>query len=281
MNEFPRGGGSYSPDLSPYDVGTADLWQAQADLKQLNSLKLNVGDYKTAEHGWGGYKIYMQKLIGHQTQLEDDVSKSLSNIAAAYQRGEISPSVVKRAQVLSDKLLSRLLQDSNKATQADRSGNSSLAWDAYMRDQNAIDKSDALNDGCQPDAVRLVDTPLFERQAATLDKTIAADINTYEHGATPAARNAAHARLAGIDSATLTDLYDRSEAQTGFVPGFDIEAPGIAWGKAVALPDGDPQKAGYFQQRNDLIDLETGSGSLYRDGQWLNDALHLPPDHLW
>ncbi|MDE2609651.1 MAG: hypothetical protein KGL61_08735 [Burkholderiales bacterium] len=39
-------------------------------------------------------------------------------------------------------------------------------------------------------------------------------------------------------------------------------------------------EAGYIQQRNDLIDLQAGSGSLRRDGHWLDDALQLSPDHL-
>ena len=271
-------------DYSPYDVGAADLLKAQSDLKQLNALKVTANDYKDANatHGWWGMfnglsdKSAKEALINRQTALEDDASKHLFNVAAANERGQLSPAMLSEAQGLAGQLKSRLAQDYTNASSTDTVNNSVLHVSQYS--QTAYDRAnpdenhnlqDALAGGNRPDAISLGNTPAFMNDVSALDKTITTDINTYQNGATPAIRDAAKARLSGPDSAALADFFDQIDKQTGFVS----MTNGISGPKIASLPDGDPQKAAYVQQYSDLINLVRGRGSLEHDNQVLAQAL--------
>lgn len=271
-------------DYSPYDVGAADLSKAQSDLKQLSALKVTANDYKDANatHGWWGLfngfsdKSAKQALINRQTALEDDASKHLFNVAAANERGQLSPAMLNEAQGLAAQLKGRLAQDYTNASSTDTVSNSVLHVSQYS--QTAYDRANpdeehnlqgALAGGNQPDAIGLAGTPAFMSQVSALDKTITNDVSAYQNGATPAIRDAAKARLAGPDSAALADFFDQIDKQTGFVS----MTNGISGPKIASLPDGDPQKAAYVQQYSDLINLVRGNGSLERDNQMLAHAL--------
>ncbi|AKJ68141.1 hypothetical protein ABW99_07880 [Pandoraea thiooxydans] len=265
-------------------AGDSDLQVAQCELKQLSALKVTAKDYKDANatHGWWGIfntfsdKSAKQALIKYQTALEDDVSKHLANVAAANVRGQVSPSMLKQAQGLASQLSSRLAQDCINASSTDTvSGN---VWHISQYSQTAYERAnpdegrnlqDALARGNQPDAIKPADMPAFMKDVSALDKTITADVNAYEHGATPAIREAAKTRLSGIDAAQLTDFFDRVDEQTGS----GSTTSGISGPKIASLPDGDPQKAAYIHQYSDLINLVHGNGSLEHDHQMLTQAL--------
>ncbi|AKJ68142.1 hypothetical protein PATSB16_20830 [Pandoraea thiooxydans] len=284
MSLAPISGRTIPGDSSPYDVGAADLSKAQSDLKQLSALKVTANDYKDANatHGWWGLfngfsdKSAKQALINRQTALEDDASKHLFNVAAANERGQVSPSMLKQAQGLATDLSNRLAQDYTNASSTDTlSGNvshisqySQTAYDRANPDESH-NLQDALAGGNQPDAITLGGTPAFMKDVATLDKTITNDVNAYQYGATPAIRDAAKARLSGIDSTQLTDFFDQVDKQTGYVS----ITTGISGPKIASLPDGDPQKAAYLHQYSDLINLVRGNGSLERDNRMLTQAL--------
>lgn len=272
----------YSP--SPYEIGGSDLTQAKADIAKLKALKVTANDYKDADatHGWWGMfnmfsdKSDKQALIGRQTQLEDDASKHLFNIAAANERGEVSPALLKEAQTLAGDLQNRLRQDDTNASAADTMTNntveiSPLSQAAYDRANPDEDHNlqDALALGNKPDAIPLSDTPSFMSQVNALDSKITSDINTYQHGATPAERAAAKTQLTGVDTTKLTDFFDQIDKQTGFMS----FTPGTSGPKIASLPDGDPQKTAYIQQANDLINLVRGNGTLLKDNNLLSHAL--------
>lgn len=277
MSLAPVGGG-YSP--SPYEIGSSDFAQAQADIEKLNALKVTEKDYKDANatHGWGGIfngfsdKSDKQALIKQQTKLEDDASKHLFKIAAANERGQVSASLLKAAQGLGNNLQGRLTQDEKNANAADPSDNSSLTQDANDRANPREDHNlqDALAFGNKPDVISLTDTPAFMKQVDGLDTTIKGDIDTYQHGATQADRDAAKARLSGQDHTKLQSLFDKVDQQTGFL---SLATPGVSGPKIAALPDGDPQKNAYIKQADDLIDLVRGNGTLSNDYMLLGNAL--------
>ncbi|AKJ68140.1 hypothetical protein PATSB16_20790 [Pandoraea thiooxydans] len=286
MSLSPISAQAGSSGFSPYDVGAADLQKAQNDLKQLSALKVTANDYKDANatHGWWGIfngfsdKSAKQALINRQTALEDDASKHLFSVAAANERGQLSPAMLKQAQGLAAKLSDRLWQDDTNASATNTPGGDGVAphfsqysqtADERARPQEDHDLKEALAGGNQPDVISLSQTPKVIKQALALDAAIRSDINTYEHGSSAAARSAAHARLAGADYTEMFDLSDRVSAQTGFLRA----TPGVSKPKIASLPDGDPQKAAYVRQYSDLINLVLNNGPLERDHQMLPDAL--------
>ncbi|HTH74920.1 MAG TPA: hypothetical protein VL635_10990 [Trinickia sp.] len=272
-------GGGYAP--SPYEVGSSDFAKAQADMEKLNALKVTEKDYKDANatHGWGGLfntfsdKSAKQALIKQQTKLEDDISKHLFKIAAANERGQVSPSLLKAAQGLGDDLQGRLTQDEKNADAADPSDHSSLTQDAYDRANPFADQNfqEALAFGNKPDVISLSDTPAFIKQVNALDTKIRGDIDTYQHGATQADRAAAKAQLSGQDQSKLQSLFDKVDQQTGFL---QLTTPGVSGPKIASLPDGDPQKNAYLKQSEDLINLVRDNGTLFNDNTLLGNALN-------
>jgi hypothetical protein len=272
MSLAPIGG--YSP--SPYEIGGADLTQAQKDINELNALKVTQNDYKDANatHGWGGIfngfsdKSDKQALIKKQIQLEDDASKHLFNIAASNERGQVSATLLAHAQSLGSTLQERLWQDEKNAFAGDPSGNGSLTQQAYERatPYEDHDLQDALKLANKPDAISLSGTSSFMDQVTALDGKIKGDLDTYHFGATQADRDAAKAQLVGPDSTKLSELTDKVDQQTGFLS----ITPGISGPKIAALPDGDPQKDAYIKQGNDLINLVRGNGTLFADAGLLD-----------
>lgn len=265
MSLVPVDGG-YSP--SPYEPGGADFTQAQSDMDKLNRLTVTLNDYKDADatHGWFGVfdtfsnKSDKQALIKQQTLLEDDVKKHLFNIAAANERGQVSPTLLARVKSLGRQFDSRLWQDQASAFDGAGSGSSSTEA-AFKRAMDDTRLQNALAQGNKPDVIPLSDTSSFMDQVHALDSKTESDVEKCKNGSTQADKEAAKAQLAGPDLAQVSALYIKIDRQIGVRP----PTGGITGSKIDALPDGDAQKAAYLQQSKDLANLLRPGGALYRD----------------
>lgn len=256
--------GGYSP--SPYEPGGADFTQAQSDMDKLNQLTVTQNDYKDANttHGWFGMfdmfsnKSDKQALIKQQTRLEDDITKHLFDIAAANERGQVSPTLLAQAQSVGRQLNGRLWQDQAGALDGAGSG-SSLTQAAFARAIDDTHLQRALAQGNTPDVIPLSDTSSFMDQVRALDSKIESDSKTSQSGPTQADKDAAKAELAGPDRAQVSALYIEIDRQIG------IRTPtgGISSPKIDALPDGDAQKAAYLKQSGDLASLVRPGGTLF------------------
>jgi hypothetical protein len=257
-------GGGYAP--APYEIGASDFTGAQSILDKLDSLKVTKNDYKDAMddgllHSWFGDKDEKQKLIDQQTHLEDDALNHLYSIAAANERGQVSPTLLAQAQHLASGLDSRIWQDEENASAAARDLGGDLPSGTSERDTKSIVLRLALAQGSEPDVIALSDTASFKDQVNALDRKIRADVDAYQHGATQTDRDAAKAQLLGPDDAKLNDLHDKLNRQTGV----GSQPWGIDFLKISELPDGDPQKSAYIQQSKDLLALVNRGGALFDD----------------
>jgi len=264
MAVAPIGGGGYAP--APYEIGASDFTGAQSILDKLDSLKVTKNDYKDAMddgllHSWFGDKDEKQKLIDQQTHLEDDALNHLYSIAAANERGQVSPTLLKQAQRLASGLDCRIWQDEENASAAAHDLGGDLPSGTSERDTKSIVLRLALAQGSEPDVIALSDTASFKDQVNALDRKIKADVDACQHGATQTDRDAARAQLLGPDDAKLNDLHDKLNRQTGV----GSQPWGIDFLKISELPDGDPQKSAYIQQSKDLLALVNRGGALFED----------------
>lgn len=264
----------YAP--SPYEPGSSDFIQAQADMEKLSQLKVTKSDYKDADatHGWFGIfdtlsnKSDKQHLIGQQTQLEENISKHLHNIAAASEYGQVSPALLAQVQAIGRQLDSRLWQDENNAFGGAAIG-SSLSSAAYDRASDAYHLQDALAFANTPDVIALSNTSTIIGQVNALDSKIRSDVDAYHFGMTQDACDAAKAQLVGPDYTQVLDLYSKINQQIGF----GSLKGGISGPKIDALPDGDAQKTAYLKQHDDLAALLGRNGTLTNDNELLGGVL--------
>lgn len=259
MNFYCRilGGPSIVTPPRPYNP-TPDLIAARTDVAKLNALKVSANDYADAAGIHGGIFEHLEgeAVIGEQDNLEDDASKHLFKIAAANEGKEISRAQLAEANALAIKLTKRLKQDSCAASAGDSGESGDELWDGQLA-QIAFDRASpdedqnlqlALSAGNTPDVIPLSGTQAFIKQFSALTARIVDDAENHGSAATPGSSAATIAKLQG-DKAVFVNMVNTFRTQV-CLGGRD--KLGIAQAKIAALPEGDPQRAAYVKQVNDL-----------------------------